>query len=966
MTAAHAGGHGSWAALTTALERSSGPGRPSGAWVKYCCPVHETGGGHHPSLGIKYLPAEHKTKVKCFAGCDDRDILAALSLKVRDLYDAPITRSASGTARRRPAPARPRTPTRAEQAITAAGLGGPVAKTDLGRQVSRWETRAVYPYARPDGTVAGEVTRREARFERGRAKKFSQRAWTENGWADTGFDPVPFQLPRVLDAVAAGEPIYVCEGEKDVLTAEHMGLTATTNAGGAGSWTNEHAAWLDGAAEVVVLVDRDAPGYRRADKVLATLSGLRVGRVRVLQARDGKDFTDHISAGHDLDELDPVPFLDPEVPAPGTESPSLPGGSVFAHSPEMQQHTDHTPDIDTAGRQMAAAMQLMMQQLLSWAQRKAEARRREQDELKRKSEDERRQAEERIRTERGLVESRLNKLRARGLDNCDREELVRAVADAAAWAPDSDIAKKALTELRVHIHNRYGVIIDPRTFTASEDPERATSPEFVAQIAKKEKAQADSARTQRAHDRMVELVAADKNLSEEDKIALYGAIEKWRTNPTPAQLADLTKEMTDKGVGEIARAKVRFIANYIGAPDAQVPGGQVGGVRSVAPSADLRRMRTVLVDPGEAVKPTMDRLIDDYRARLAHGHDTATVRARLAEAAALLTPEDRAAAREQIARVRANPAAVVTPLWPDHVDRQVITDAVHMYAAMKPQVEAQKAAAKVPDAIATEKAAERAAAYRTVIERAITSGKGLHPLERDQLELTLRDIDAGHTKLPDLLFADDRSAAAADADRHRESANNAAVYHRNKVRQILGTAAAPRDAEDRATRELGSAFAGQTQLGTGAWNLPDYEHRRLDSGVEAALTKAGVPEPVRNQVRKQLDEGSREAASAGKLARQIDATWRARTAAIVAGRGDAHIPDWDGPQRAKALAKDMDKAGLTADERAQRMAADAGRGTPPSAAVRTGPGTNGSRQTASGSGVRRTHHRGTGEPGLGR
>ncbi|WP_231983112.1 toprim domain-containing protein, partial [Nocardia sp. 852002-20019_SCH5090214] len=49
---------------------------------------------------------------------------------------------------------------------------------------------------------------------------------------------------RVLAAVAAGEPIYICEGEKDVLTAESAGLTATTNAGGALAWTGEHAKWL--------------------------------------------------------------------------------------------------------------------------------------------------------------------------------------------------------------------------------------------------------------------------------------------------------------------------------------------------------------------------------------------------------------------------------------------------------------------------------------------------------------------------------------------------------------------------------------------------------------------------------------------------------------------------------------------------------------------------------------------------
>lgn len=46
------------------------------------CPAHDD---HNPSLGIYRLDSG-KAKVKCFAGCNDKDVLAAIDLKVSDLF----------------------------------------------------------------------------------------------------------------------------------------------------------------------------------------------------------------------------------------------------------------------------------------------------------------------------------------------------------------------------------------------------------------------------------------------------------------------------------------------------------------------------------------------------------------------------------------------------------------------------------------------------------------------------------------------------------------------------------------------------------------------------------------------------------------------------------------------------------------------------------------------------------------
>ena len=58
------------------------------------------------------------------------------------------------------------------------------------------------------------------------------------------------------------------------------------------------------------------------------------------------------------------------------------------------------------------------------------------------------------------VETRLAKMREAGWDRMSRGEIAAAVRDAAAWAGDSEAAKRALGELSSHVHTRFGVHID--------------------------------------------------------------------------------------------------------------------------------------------------------------------------------------------------------------------------------------------------------------------------------------------------------------------------------------------------------------------------------------------------------------------------------------------------------------------------------------------------------------------------
>ncbi|WP_067689731.1 toprim domain-containing protein [Nocardia jejuensis] len=347
--------------ITGALNRVCGPGRHGREWITYLCPVHEADGrSHRPSLGVVYNHGKRRTVVKCFAGCSDEDVLHRLGLHVRDLFDhpgtagygrpadspgssgraaeprpsaehespshsryaigspaAPSTRPPSpvptanpgwpsGSAQHEPAPTER---TLVDQALAAAGLAPRSRKRDLGRRLARPEHITSYIYRDPSGRPAGRINRIHTLHEHGYAKSFWQERYTERGWVPGGFPRLPFRLPELLTALRAGQAVYICEGEADVLTATRAGLTATCNSGGATNWHRDHAAWLRTARRIRIIADRDGPGYRHAARVAATLHP-HVPDIRILQARDGKDLTDHCNAGHDLTDLDPVPVLD--------------------------------------------------------------------------------------------------------------------------------------------------------------------------------------------------------------------------------------------------------------------------------------------------------------------------------------------------------------------------------------------------------------------------------------------------------------------------------------------------------------------------------------------------------------------------------------------------------------------------------------------------------------------------------
>lgn len=252
-------------------------------------------------------------KLKCFAGCDAAAIVAALGLTLADLFDEPLPdkpSSAPRSAARRPA-------RKGLQEQKSVPRRRPSDVDRYGPKIGGMDRVAEYLYCDADGVVLGRVVRLEQRHQRGVVKTFIQEhpagragaAWASGGWAPRGL----YLLPVVVAAKRDREPILVCEGEKDVHTAvDAWGITATTNAGGSGAWTQTCTEQIAGAGPVLAVLDRDTPGYLRGLALHLELAN-RVGRFQlyVPAERDGiKDLTDHVRAGLGLEELVAVSTAD--------------------------------------------------------------------------------------------------------------------------------------------------------------------------------------------------------------------------------------------------------------------------------------------------------------------------------------------------------------------------------------------------------------------------------------------------------------------------------------------------------------------------------------------------------------------------------------------------------------------------------------------------------------------------------
>lgn len=218
------------------------------------CPSHDD---TTPSLSV--TEKADRILLKCHAGCSAEAVISALGLQMADLFAEPA--------------------------------------------VSSKEIIATYNYEDANGVLLFQGVRYHP-------KRFKQRHPDGVGgwiWDLKGVRLVLYRLPAVQKAVAAGKRVFVVEGEKDVHAVEAAGYTATCNPMGAGKWRPEYVEVFQGA-NVVVVADRDEPGYNHANQVAQALEGV-AKRVVVVKPLEGKDVSEHLAAGRSLRELVPVQLI---------------------------------------------------------------------------------------------------------------------------------------------------------------------------------------------------------------------------------------------------------------------------------------------------------------------------------------------------------------------------------------------------------------------------------------------------------------------------------------------------------------------------------------------------------------------------------------------------------------------------------------------------------------------------------
>jgi putative DNA primase/helicase len=225
--------------------------RKSGAGWSAQCPAHED---RNPSLSVSE-GEDGRVLLTCHAGCELADIVHALGLSIKDLF--------ASDAERQPA--------------------NPVVAT--------------YDYVDEAGRRLFQVIRKAD-------KQFVQRRPDGAGgwvWKLGDTRRVPYRLPKILEAVAAGIIVWCVEGEKDVHALERLGLVGTCNPGGAGKWLDSYSELLTGAS-VVVVADQDDAGRLHGHTVAASLTrhGVAVRLIDLLPivtpSGDVSDLIDQVRA----------------------------------------------------------------------------------------------------------------------------------------------------------------------------------------------------------------------------------------------------------------------------------------------------------------------------------------------------------------------------------------------------------------------------------------------------------------------------------------------------------------------------------------------------------------------------------------------------------------------------------------------------------------------------------------------
>jgi len=237
------------------------------------CPGHDD---NHASLSVREVE-DGKVLLKCHATCTLEAILKALGLEKRDLF---------------------------------------VNQPDQPQTSNSSKYIAIYDYHDEQGKLLFQVCRTKD-------KQFPQRRPDGKGgwvWGLDGILKVLYRLPKILEAVKAGQLILTCEGEKDVNNLVRLSFEATCNPGGAMKWEDSFSKALQGA-KIGILPDNDQPGRNHANLVASSLYGI-ASEIRIIELPglpEKGDVSDWLSNGGTKEQLqrliEQAPLWQPPIKA---------------------------------------------------------------------------------------------------------------------------------------------------------------------------------------------------------------------------------------------------------------------------------------------------------------------------------------------------------------------------------------------------------------------------------------------------------------------------------------------------------------------------------------------------------------------------------------------------------------------------------------------------------------------------
>lgn len=219
------------------------------------CPIHETDGGHNPSLSIS---AGHNDNVLiyCHAGCDTNLIFQQIKSM---------------------------TPSHPQKNIVA-----------------------IYKYYDEKNHLLFEKIRYDPKDFRIR---YTDR-FGEVIWKLPTTKPPLYNLPTVLNAIKNKETVYIVEGEKDVDNLGKHKLIATCNFDGAAKegqnpkWRDRYNETLKEADSIVIISDNDDPGRAHAQFIIEALSKY-VKNIKIVELpglKDKEDVSDYL-INHTIQDL---------------------------------------------------------------------------------------------------------------------------------------------------------------------------------------------------------------------------------------------------------------------------------------------------------------------------------------------------------------------------------------------------------------------------------------------------------------------------------------------------------------------------------------------------------------------------------------------------------------------------------------------------------------------------------------